>query len=110
MPTYEYLCASCGKRFDYFQKMTDEPLKRCICCRRGKVKRQLGTGAGIIFKGSGFYCTDYRSDSYSKAAKKDVSAPSAAAQPDSPKPAAATKDKPAATKDKPPAKNASKGD
>jgi putative FmdB family regulatory protein len=109
MPTYEYLCGSCGERFDYFQKMTDEPLKRCICCRRGKVKRQLGTGAGIIFKGSGFYCTDYRSDSYSKAAKKDVSAPSgdaaAAAKPDPPKPATAT-----ATKDKPPAKNASKGD
>jgi putative FmdB family regulatory protein len=103
MPTYEYLCESCGKRFDYFQKMTDSPLKRCLCCRRGKVKRLIGTGAGIIFKGNGFYCTDYRSDNYQKAAKKDSSSSSssdgsAAAKPDKPKSDAATKTKPAASK------------
>jgi len=108
-PTYEYLCGSCGKRFDYFQKMTDEPLKRCICCRRGKVKRLLGTGAGIIFKGSGFYCTDYRSDSYSKAAKKDA-APSAADGSAAAKPEKPEAPKPPAAKDKTTAKNAPKGD
>lgn len=101
MPTYEYLCESCGKRFDYFQTMTDAPLKRCLCCRRGKVKRQIGTGAGIIFKGSGFYCTDYRSDTYQRAAKKDIKPSgeaSVATKPDKPKAEAAPKTKPAASK------------
>jgi putative FmdB family regulatory protein len=102
MPTYEYLCEACGKRFDYFQPMTDAPLKKCLCCRRGKVKRQIGTGAGLIFKGSGFYCTDYRSDSYRKAATKDTSPPKeapAAAKPDKTTTSdTAPKTKPAASK------------
>lgn len=71
MPTYEYECTKCGHRFERFQSMTDEPIKRCPKCR-SKVRRVFGPGAGVIFKGSGFYQTDYRSDSYKSAAKKDA--------------------------------------
>jgi putative FmdB family regulatory protein len=76
MPTYEYECLRCRRVFDTFQKITDEPLKRCPKCK-GKVKRKIGSGAGIIFKGSGFYATDYRSDGYKSAAKADKPAPKA---------------------------------
>ena len=58
MPTYEYECTHCGYKFEKFQNMTDEPLKRCPKCHR-KVNRLIGAGAGIIFKGPGFYATDY---------------------------------------------------
>ena len=78
MPTYEYACQKCGQNFDAFQSMRDEPFQVCPkeLCRqakwgKGKVKRQLGTGAGLIFKGSGFYTTDYRSNSYKEGAKKE---------------------------------------
>lgn len=81
MPTYEYACEKCGKNFDAFQSMRDEAYKICPkeLCRqakwgKGKLKRLLGTGAGLIFKGSGFYITDYRSDNYREAAKKESSA------------------------------------
>ena len=70
MPTYEYECTKCEYQFEKFQSMTEEPLKRFPKCRC-KVKRLIGTGAGLLFKGSGFYETDYRSDSYKKAEKKD---------------------------------------
>ena len=72
MPTYDYECEKCGKSFEAFQKMTDDRLTDCQdeACD-GKVKRLIGTGAGLLFKGSGFYITDYRSDSYKAAAKKD---------------------------------------
>jgi putative FmdB family regulatory protein len=80
MPTYEYSCQKCGQNFEAFQSMRDEPFRECPkeLCRlpkwgHGKVKRLLGTGAGLIFKGSGFYTTDYRSDSYKEAAKKESS-------------------------------------
>ena len=66
MPTYEYKCLSCGYRFEAFQKMTDEPIKVCPECG-GEVKRLIGTGAGLIFKGSGFYITDYKNNSSSSA-------------------------------------------
>lgn len=59
MPTYEYLCENCGYRFEKFQKITDEPIKKCPRCG-GKVKRLISGGAGLIFKGSGFYETDYK--------------------------------------------------
>lgn len=72
MPTYEYECTKCGSVFERFQKISEPPVKRCPQCR-GKVVRKLGTGAGIIFKGSGFYATDYRSESYKKAAKAETS-------------------------------------
>jgi putative FmdB family regulatory protein len=78
MPTYEYACQKCGQNFDAYQSMRDEPFKVCPkeLCRqtrwgKGKVRRLLGTGAGLIFKGSGFYITDYRSNSYMEGAKKD---------------------------------------
>ena len=76
MPTYEYECLRCGHPFEKFQKITDAPAKRCPRCG-GKVRRRIGAGAGILFKGSGFYATDYRSDSYRKAAKAEKSTPSA---------------------------------
>jgi putative FmdB family regulatory protein len=78
MPTYEYRCEKCGQTFEAFQSMKDAPYKVCPkeLCRlpewgQGPVKRLLGTGAGLIFKGSGFYITDYRSSSYKEAAKKE---------------------------------------
>lgn len=70
MPTYEYECEKCGHRFELFQSMSDKPRKRCPKCR-GKVRRLIGTGAGMIFKGTGFYQTDYRSDSYKEQKKKE---------------------------------------
>lgn len=63
MPTYEYKCTKCKYQFERFQSMRDEPVKRCPKCRC-KVNRLIGTGSGIIFKGSGFYETDYRSSGY----------------------------------------------
>lgn len=102
MPTYEYECEKCGHRFEIFQSISAETLKSCpkeSCGQKkwgkGKVHRAIGAGAGLIFKGSGFYITDYRSDSYKQAAKKD-SAPSAPAKTDS------TPSKPAKTESKPP--------
>jgi putative FmdB family regulatory protein len=78
MPTYEYRCEKCNQTFEMFQSMKDDALQVCPKehCRmeawgEGKVKRLLGAGAGLIFKGSGFYITDYRSQSYTDAAKKD---------------------------------------
>jgi putative FmdB family regulatory protein len=85
MPTYDYSCEKCGKTFEIFQSMRDESLRECpkeLCRQKkwghGKVKRLLGTGAGLIFKGSGFYSTDYRSNSYKEGAKKDAPAAPAA--------------------------------
>ncbi len=72
MPTYEYECTKCGHVFERFQSMTDEPVKRCEKCRC-KVRRVFGAGAGIIFKGSGFYETDYRSKSYRDAESREKS-------------------------------------
>ncbi|MEI7963193.1 MAG: FmdB family zinc ribbon protein [Verrucomicrobiota bacterium] len=91
MPTYEYECAKCKKHFDAFQSMKDDAYTTCPkdkCCMktwgRGKVKRLIGTGAGLIFKGSGFYITDYRSEGYKSAAKNDSAASSSAAVPSTP--------------------------
>ncbi|MEC5128206.1 FmdB family zinc ribbon protein [Verrucomicrobiales bacterium BCK34] len=75
MPNYDYQCKKCGHEFEVFQRMTAERLTDCPLDEcDGEVKRLLGTGAGIIFKGSGFYETDYRSDSYNKAKKADTAA------------------------------------
>lgn len=73
MPTYEYECEKCGITFEYFQSMSDKRLEKCPECN-GKVRRLIGTGAGIIFKGSGFYETDYRSKSYQDGKSKDKTA------------------------------------
>ena len=77
MPTYEYECTNekCGHAFELFQSMTDAVKRKCPQCAKPKLRRLIGTGAGIIFKGSGFYQTDYRSDSYRKAAEADKPAP-----------------------------------
>jgi len=71
MPTYEYECLECGVKFEKFQKITDKPIKICPECN-GAVKRVFTPGAGFIFKGSGFYTTDYRSKAYVEAEKKDI--------------------------------------
>jgi putative FmdB family regulatory protein len=72
MPTYEYKCQACGHEFERFQSIKAPPVRTCPSCGRRKVKRLMGRGATLIFKGSGFYCTDYRSSSYKEAAKKDA--------------------------------------
>jgi putative FmdB family regulatory protein len=84
MPTYEYVCEKCGHEFEKFQSMKDDALTSCpkdLCPKKkwgkGKVRRLMGTGAGLIFKGSGFYITDNRSEGYKAAEKKDSSASSA---------------------------------
>lgn len=73
MPTYEYRCRSCAHEFEKFQGITEKPVRRCPACGRNTVQRLIGTGAGIIFKGSGFYQTDYRSKSYAEKAKSEGS-------------------------------------
>ena len=80
MPTYEYECQKCGNRFELFQSIKDKPKRTCPKCG-GRVKRLLGTGAGIIFKGSGFYITDYRKPGYKEAAKKESGSPAAPSSP-----------------------------
>jgi len=80
MPTYEYVCSKCEHHFDLVQSITDKPLTICLkekCLQKrwgkGRVKRAISTGGGLIFKGSGFYITDYRSEGYKEAAKKESS-------------------------------------
>jgi len=63
MPTYDYVCTKCGHELEIFQSMKDEPLKKCPQCKKPRLKRLLGGGAGLIFKGSGFYITDYKNKS-----------------------------------------------
>ena len=71
MPTYEYHCDACEHHFDEFQSIMDQPLKKCPECGKPRLRRIFGTGAAILFKGSGFYQTDYRSESYKAAAKAE---------------------------------------
>lgn len=107
MPTYQYKCSKCEGEFEAMQSMNDKPLTKCALpvgrqkkkCG-GRVQRQIGAGAGLIFKGSGFYITDYRSEGYKQAAKKESEAA---------KPASPTSDaKPAAKADSKAAKAAAK--
>jgi putative FmdB family regulatory protein len=74
MPTYEYRCRSCGHELEHFQSMTTDPLTDCPECEKPDLERLIGAGAGLIFKGSGYYQTDYRSDAYKADAKKDKEA------------------------------------
>lgn len=76
MPTYDYECAACGHQFEEYQSITAEPIKTCPMCRKKKVRRLIGTGGGLLFKGSGFYVTDYRSEGYKKAQKAELPASS----------------------------------
>ena len=103
MPTYDYQCSACGHEFEEFQSITAAPLKKCPECGKSKLVRLIGTGAGVIFKGSGFYETDYRSDSYKKAAKAETDGGSTKSEPakteakaDAPKKAETKKAEPAA--------------
>lgn len=115
MPTYDYICDKCDHRFDFFQSIKDEPIKVCPKEKcgmkkwgKGKVKRAIGAGAGLIFKGSGFYITDYRSENYKQAAKKESSAGESKPSGGESKPAGGeTKSAPAKTESKAP-KSASK--
>ena len=114
MPTYEYVCAKCGHEFEKYQSIAASPLTVCpedACAKkkwgRGKVKRKLSTGGGLIFKGSGFYITDYRSEGYKQAAKKDSESAKPASSSTDSKPADSAKPatpkaeaKPAKTKSK----------
>jgi putative FmdB family regulatory protein len=90
MPTYEYTCTKCGYAFEQFQSMKDAPLKKCPKCSKLGLKRLIGGGAGLIFKGSGFYITDYKNKGGSSAASSSAA------------------DKPAASESKPEAKPAAK--
>lgn len=108
MPTYEYVCAKCGHEFEQFQSIAADALTKCpedACAQkkwgRGAVKRKMSGGAGLLFKGSGFYITDYRSEGYKSAAKKDS---------ESSKPAPANESKPSAKSESKPAKSAAKKD
>ena len=71
MPTYDYQCDACGHAFEQFQSIIASPMKKCPGCGKLKLKRLIGTGAGLLFKGAGFYETDYRSESYKKSADGD---------------------------------------
>ncbi|HEY5346515.1 MAG TPA: zinc ribbon domain-containing protein [Verrucomicrobiae bacterium] len=102
MPTYEYVCKKCGHEFETRQSMSEPALKNCpkeLCAQkkwgRGKVTKQIGAGAGLLFKGDGFYITDYRSEGYKSSAKKDY-APTKV----EPKAAPKTEPKPAAKPEK----------
>jgi putative FmdB family regulatory protein len=116
MPTYDYRCDACGHSFEHFQSITASPLKKCPDCGKSKLRRLIGTGAAVLFKGDGFYITDYRSENYKKAAeaesgggtKKDADAqPSTESKPSTeatpappPKTEPASKSRPAKTKKK----------
>jgi putative FmdB family regulatory protein len=122
MPTYEYRCDACGHAFEQFQSMSAEPVRRCPKCKKLKVKRLISTGAGLIFKGSGFYITDYRDQSYKDKAKADsgttetksddakpAAEKSEAAKPAAePKPAAAPAEAPEKSEPKAPPKESGK--
>jgi putative FmdB family regulatory protein len=75
MPTYDYKCNACGHTFEQFQSMKDKALKKCPSCGKNALERLIGTGAAVLFKGSGFYQTDYRSEGYKKAAAAETSKP-----------------------------------
>ena|SRR5688572_19514303 len=76
MPTYDYECKACGKTFEIFQSISEAPKKKCPSCGKQKLARLIGAGAGFIFKGSGFYITDYRSADYKEKAKAESGGPS----------------------------------
>ncbi len=95
MPTYDYKCEACDHRFEHFQTMSSDTLKTCPECNEDTLRRLIGSGSALIFKGSGFYCTDYKKPSLdekverTKEASKQVKASSAAAAP-APKPASSS--------------------
>jgi putative FmdB family regulatory protein len=83
MPTYDYVCDACDHQFEIFHLMKDEPKRKCPKCGRNKLRRLIGPGAAIVFKGSGFYQTDYRSESYKKGAAAEKSSATAGSKSES---------------------------
>jgi putative FmdB family regulatory protein len=75
MPTYEYKCRACGRSVDIFHSITEAPRRKCPSCGKNALERQIGTGSAVLFKGSGFYQTDYRSESYKKGAESEAKPP-----------------------------------
>lgn len=108
MPTYEYQCDACKHRFDEWQSFQDAELTKCPKCKKKKLRRLLGAGAAIIFKGSGFYETDYRSESY-KSGEKAEAPKTETKEPDA-KPESKPESKPEAKTESKPAKRKAKGD
>lgn len=106
MPTYDYKCKACSHQFEHFQSMKDAPLRKCPKCGKPALERLIGTGAAVIFKGSGFYQTDYRSESYKAAAKAESGGSSGGDA----KPAEGAKSDSTATKAEPAAASAPKAD
>jgi putative FmdB family regulatory protein len=101
MPTYEYHCENCDHRFEKFQSMTAKSLRKCPSCGKQNLRRLIGSGAAVIFKGSGFYQTDYRSESYNKGSKTDAPpSPAPAAKTDAAKSESPKSDSPAPSADK----------
>jgi putative FmdB family regulatory protein len=102
MPTYDYVCDACKHAFEHFQSITSPVMRKCPECGKLKLRRLIGIGAGVIFRGSGFYQTDYRSDGYKKAASADKTSSSSSTSSsasDSSSSSTATDSKPAAKKD-----------
>jgi putative FmdB family regulatory protein len=83
MPTYVYECAACKREVEFFQSMSEAPKRKCPSCGKSKLVRRIGAGAGILFKGSGFYQTDYRSDSYKQGESADKPAAACTGEPKS---------------------------
>lgn len=99
MPTYDYICDGCGHEFEAFESIKADPQKDCPSCSKSLLRRKIGAGAAILFKGSGFYQTDYRSDSYKSAAKADKGpdSSSSSSKSDTSSPAKSESSKPAAS-------------
>lgn len=94
MPTYDYICEDCGYEFEQFQLITARLIRKCPRCGKVSLKRLIGCGSGVIFKGSGFYQTDYRSESYKKAEKSDTDTAKKKTETKSKKPTPCKKDGP----------------
>src|SRR4051812_44948256 len=94
MPTYDYICDQCGHEFEAFESIKADPQTVCPACSEAKLRRKIGAGAAILFKGSGFYQTDYRSDSYKKSAQADKPADATPKAAETPAPAKSEASKP----------------
>lgn len=101
MPTYEYRCTNCKHQFEVFQSMKDAPKRKCPECGKNTLERLIGTGAAVLFKGAGFYQTDYRSESYKKSASAETGDKSKPDTTPGSKPEAKPESKPAPSDDKP---------
>ncbi len=108
MPTYDYVCDACEHEFELFQSFSEPVKTKCPECGKKKLRRLFGTGAAVVFKGSGFYTTDYRSDSYKKAAENDKKSSESKPDSKSESKSEAKSDSKPATADKPAAKSESK--